>query len=48
MSRINDLVERLCPDGVEYRELCKVAVIKGGKDISIWVKAISPFTVAVV
>ena len=32
MSRIDDLVDRLCPDGVEYKALEEVATIIGGRD----------------
>lgn len=32
MSRIDELIERLCPDGVEFRELKSVAKIVGGRD----------------
>jgi len=27
MSRIDELIEQLCPDGVQFRELGKVAII---------------------
>ena len=32
MNEINNLIQELCPDGVEYKELAKVLVIKNGKD----------------
>lgn len=32
MTRIDELIARLCPNGVEYRELKSVAKIKNGKD----------------
>ena len=32
MSRIDELIERLCPDGVEYKPLADVANIFGGRD----------------
>lgn len=32
MSHIDDLIEELCPDGVEYRNLGDIARLKNGKD----------------
>ena len=32
MSKIDELIERLCPDGVEYKALKSVAKIVGGRD----------------
>lgn len=32
MSRIDELIEQLCPDGVEFFDLREVAAIQGGKD----------------
>ncbi len=32
MSRIDELIEKLCPDGVEYKALKNVARIVGGRD----------------
>lgn len=32
MSRIDDLIAELCPDGVEYKKLGEVAKIKNGRD----------------
>lgn len=32
MSRLDELIKELCPDGVEYRELREVLKIKNGKD----------------
>ena len=32
MSRIDELVRKLCPDGVEYKALGEVTDIKGGRD----------------
>ena len=32
MSRLNELIKELCPDGVEYRELHEVLTIKNGSD----------------
>ena len=33
MSRIDDLIAELCPNGVEYKELGSIARIKNGKDL---------------
>ena len=32
MSRLDELITELCPDGVEYRELKDILIIKNGKD----------------
>ena len=32
MSRLKELIERLCPDGVEFSPLKNIAIIKNGKD----------------
>ncbi|MEY8507055.1 restriction endonuclease subunit S [Lachnospiraceae bacterium 42-17] len=32
MSKLDELIDELCPDGVEYRELKHVLTIKNGKD----------------
>lgn len=32
MSRLDELIKELCPDGVEYKTLGEVATIKNGKD----------------
>ena len=32
MSEISDMIQRLCPDGVEYRKLGEVVKIMNGKD----------------
>jgi type I restriction enzyme S subunit len=32
MSRIDELIDRYCPDGVEYKKLGEVAEIKPGRD----------------
>lgn len=32
MNKIEEMIERLCPDGVEYKALKEVARIKSGKD----------------
>lgn len=32
MSKIDDMIKKLCPNGVEYKPLGDVAVIKNGKD----------------
>lgn len=32
MSRLNDLIKNLCPNGVEYKNLGDIATIKNGKD----------------
>ena len=32
MTKIENLIAELCPDGVEFKVLGKVAVIKNGKD----------------
>lgn len=32
MSRLDELIKELCPDGVEYKELKEVLTIKNGKD----------------
>ena len=32
MSRLNELIKKYCPNGVEYKPLGMVAVIKNGKD----------------
>ena len=32
MSNLDELIERLCPDGVEYKELSEVLTIRNGKD----------------
>jgi type I restriction enzyme specificity protein hsdS len=32
MSKLDDLIKELCPDGVEYKELKEVLVIKNGSD----------------
>ncbi|MDO4289807.1 MAG: restriction endonuclease subunit S [Eggerthellaceae bacterium] len=32
MSKVNDMVKCLCPDGVEYRDLHEIAIIRAGRD----------------
>ena len=32
MSKLKELIDRLCPDGVEYKSLKSIAIIKNGKD----------------
>ncbi len=32
MSRLNELIQELCPNGVEYKELPSVLKIKNGSD----------------
>ena len=32
MSNLEELIEKLCPDGVEYKELSEVLTIRNGKD----------------
>ncbi len=32
MNKIEEMIKRLCPDGVEYKPLREVATIKSGKD----------------
>ena len=32
MSKLDELIKELCPDGVEYKTLGEVATIKNGKD----------------
>ena len=32
MNKIVEMIERLCPDGVKYKELREIATIKSGKD----------------
>lgn len=32
MNKIEEMIERLCPDGVDYKPLGEVAKIKSGKD----------------
>lgn len=32
MSRLQDLIQELCPDGVEYKKLEDVLTIKNGRD----------------
>jgi len=32
MSKLEQLINELCPDGVEYRELGKIVKISNGKD----------------
>ena len=32
MTKLEELIEKLCPDGVEYKELSEVLTIKNGKD----------------
>lgn len=32
MSRLDELIKELCPDGVEYKKLKEVLTIKNGKD----------------
>ena len=32
MSRFDELIKELCPDGVEYREISTAVNIVGGKD----------------
>ena len=32
MNKIEKLINELCPDGVEFKELGKIAIIKHGKD----------------
>lgn len=34
MSKIDELIQRLCPDGVEYRELSEISSIKTGQGIN--------------
>ena len=34
MSRLDELIEKLCPDGVEYRVLGEIAVMKRGTSIT--------------
>ncbi|MGM9767422.1 MAG: restriction endonuclease subunit S [Candidatus Cryptobacteroides sp.] len=34
MSEISDMIQRLCPDGVEYRKLGEICEIKTGKGIT--------------
>ena len=35
MSRLDELIKELCPDGVEYKELKEVLTIKNGKDYKV-------------
>ena len=32
MSKLEELIQQLCPDGVEYKRLGDVLVIKNGRD----------------
>ena len=32
MTKLEELIEKLCPDGVEYKELSEVLTIRNGKD----------------
>ena len=32
MSRLDELIAKLCPDGVEYKELHEILTIKNGRD----------------
>lgn len=32
MSKLQELIQKLCPDGVEYKKLEEVAIIKNGRD----------------
>lgn len=34
MSKLNELIDRLCPDGVPYKSLGELCDIKTGKDIT--------------
>lgn len=33
MSRLSELINKLCPDGVEYKAICKVAKVERGKRV---------------
>ena len=33
MSRLNELINELCPDGVKYKAICKVAKVERGKRV---------------
>ena len=46
MSRLADLIEELCPDGVEYKPLDEVAELKRGQ--SITKKSITPGDIPVI
>ena len=35
MSRLDELIAKFCPNGVKYRELKDILIIKNGKDIRI-------------
>ena len=32
MSRLDELIAKFCPNGVKYRELQDILIIKNGKD----------------
>ena len=32
MSRLDELIAKFCPNGVKYRELKDILIIKNGKD----------------
>lgn len=35
MSKLEKLINKLCPDGVKFKSLGEVALIKNGKDYKI-------------
>ena len=47
MSKLDELLAELCPDGVEYRELKDVLTIKNGKDYKASLREIIPCMVLV-
>ena len=36
MSRLDELIAKFCPNGVKYRELKDILIIKNGKDCLLY------------
>ena len=36
MSKLQELIQQYCPDGVEYKELSKILTIRNGKDYKMF------------
>ena len=45
MSKLNDLIEKLCPDGVEYVKTEEILTIKNGSDYKSFQREMSLFMV---